>query len=219
MKKYGKSVIGALIILMLVVTCAIWIKATFAEPLDTYHAAWVEVHDVATEDGATFAASLALATSAGNYANMPDDAYQVTSRGNPSQPYTASAGGAWMFVFGGATTDGDDDNETFSFTMVGWAKANGMAQVICEGDGVIGTQDIVTYPNGDSADANDCWADTINLDETTKWPSVATYNASGDNEVANLVVDLTGLEYIEFFTYDVAGSSEATSLGIYGRPY
>jgi len=64
------------------------------------------------------------------------------------------------------------------------------------------------------------WADTINLDETTKWPSVAVYN-SGDNEVAFLIVDTTGLEWIQFVLYACDGETneEAGNLTVYGRRY
>jgi hypothetical protein len=102
--------------------------------------------------------------------------------------------------------------------MVGWAKTNGMAQVLCHGDGVLGTQDVVIEPNGDSI-TNGFWADTINLDATTKWPSIASYNDAGANEVAILVVDMTGVEYVNFYTYDVNGGSECATLGVYGRRY
>lgn len=214
MKKYGKSVIRGLIVLVFVVTCVIFIKTVLAEPLETFHASWVRVKDSAAEDGATFAATAAFDANGGDFGNMFTDYYQVTSRGNPRQPYTASAGGAWQFAFYGT----DAANETFSFTVVGWAKGNGMAQVICEGDGVLGAMTIGTEPNGDAITTG-LWADTINLDETTKWPSVGVYNASGDDECAILCIDLTGLEYISFVTYDVAGGSEASTIGVYGRLY
>ncbi len=64
------------------------------------------------------------------------------------------------------------------------------------------------------------WIDTINVDETTKWPSVAVYN-SGDDEVANIVVDVTGLEWIQFVIYeaDAATNEEAGDVTVYGRRY
>jgi len=64
------------------------------------------------------------------------------------------------------------------------------------------------------------WADTINLDETTKWPSVAVYN-SADNEMAFIVVDTIGLEWIQFVIYDAdaATGEEAGDLTVYGRRF
>lgn len=221
-KYYGKVLTITLMILAVTaITFILPIKETSvqAEPLDTYHSSWHLIRALAAEDGANFAAGIDLAGSEGDYANIPTDAFQVRSVMSETGPHEGySAGGAWIFVFGCSTTDSDDDNETFSFTLVGWAKSNGMAQVLCEGDGVAGTQDVVIYPGGSATDANDVWADTVNLDETTKWPGVAVYN-SGDNEVCMLVVDTTGLEYVYPYIYDAAGSSEAAAVAVYGRRY
>ena len=68
------------------------------------------------------------------------------------------------------------------------------------------------------------WADTINLDETTKWPrdddanNIMVYN-SGDDEVAFIVVETTGLEWIQFVIYgaDAATGVEAGDIAVYGR--
>lgn len=71
------------------------------------------------------------------------------------------------------------------------------------------------------------WADTITLDETTKWDAsgsdpnhIAVLN-SGDNEIAMLELDLRGIEYIQFVFYDcdAATGEEAGALKVYGRPY
>lgn len=63
------------------------------------------------------------------------------------------------------------------------------------------------------------WADTINLDETTKWPSVGVYN-SGSNEVAFILIDTTGLEWIQFvISKAAAASGEAGNITIFGRRY
>ena len=78
------------------------------------------------------------------------------------------------------------------------------------------------------------WVDTINIDETTKWTSTIAHDAaasgnkgvlevinSGDNEVAALVVDLTGIEWIQFVVYvaDAATSEEAGDITVYGRKF
>jgi hypothetical protein len=223
--RFGKALIAPLFIPLLIIVAVIigfvLVRKVFAEPVDTYHSSWHLIRTLDTEDAADFATALALATNAGDFDSIPSDAFRITSHSAGIGPHEGmSPGGAWMLVFGCSTTDTDDDSETFSFTLVGWAKTNGMAQVICEGDGAAGTQDVVTYPGASSAtDANDTWADTLNLDETTKWPSVAVYNASGDNEVAILVFDTTGLEYIYPFIYDAAGTAEATAVAVYGRRY
>jgi len=191
------------------------IKPLMAEPIDTYHSSWHLVRAVAAEDAADFATALALATSKGDFANKPAGAFQIPSRsaGMSRRGEGYSPGTKWMFAICG--TDAAD--ETFSFNVVGWAKTNGMAQIICEGNGVLGTQDVVIYPGGSTA-TNGFWADTITLDETTKWPSVAACN-SGDNEVAIIVIETTGLEWIQFIVYDAGGGAEAASIGVYGRRY
>lgn len=272
-------------------------------PLDTYHGRWYLIRETANEDGATFAATYPLIT-AGNYANKDSS---TVANGGPYHIYSyagsgdgtefQSSGGAWMFAICGKNYNATDD--TFSFNIVGWGRENGMLQNIAEGNGVLGTQAVVVYPDGGDAmgesvddstavythsdktftvtneafanatvntlayvtstDANltsgyyeittvtdsnaiimsgasstgdvatggvrvqsnpAFWADTINLDETTKWPSVAVYN-SGDNEVAFIVVDMTGLEWVQFVVYDADAESgeEAGSITVYGRLY
>ncbi len=190
------------------------LRVAKAEPIDTYHSSWHRVEDSASEDAADFATSLPLDANEGDWANKTSEAFRIRSEQAGARYEGYSPGAAWMFAFYG--TDAAD--ETFSFTMVGWAKTNGFAQIICEGDGLLGSQDVVIEPNGDSID-NGFWADTISLDETSKWPSVGVYNASGNDEVAILLVDMTGLEWVDFVTYDVAGSAEASTLGVYGRRY
>jgi hypothetical protein len=192
-----------------------------AEPIDSYSSSWQRIEDSASEDGADFAAVLNIDANEGNWANKTDDAFQIPPLfGQPGSRY--SPGTRWMFAFFGA----DAADDTFSFNLIGWASTNGFAQNICEGNGVLGAQDVVIEPNGDSA-GHEYWADTITLDEQTKWPSydgtlgspgVAVFN-SGDDEVALLVVELFGIEWIDFVFYDVAGSAEASSMGVYGRRY
>lgn len=212
--KYGKITLISLICFALIIVAVLCVRA-LADPTDTYHAKWVQVKDSAAEDGATFAATASFDANGGDFGNIFTDYYRIRSYGMPQTTGNpVSGGGAWMFAFYG--TDAAD--ETFSFTLVGWSRVNGMAQVICEGDGVLGAMTVATEPNGDSI-TNGLWADTINLDETTKWPSVGVYNASGADECAVLCVDLTGLEYISFVTYDVAGGAEAATIGVYGRNY
>jgi hypothetical protein len=78
------------------------------------------------------------------------------------------------------------------------------------------------------------WADTIALDETTKWTSAidgaaaSTGNKgtievinSGDNEVAGLVVDLKGIDWVQVVIYDAdaATGEEAGDITVYGRKF
>jgi len=190
-----------------------------AAPLDSYNVAWKLVRDTATEDGANLAAVYALATGEGNWASRDTTAVFRLFDG-PSEPTGPastpdSPGVVWKFVICGGLADDD----TFSFDVLGWAQGNGMAQVIATGDGVIGTQDVVLYPDDSAAATDIWWADTINLDATTTWPGVSVYN-SGNNTVGMLLIDTTGLEFIQFVIYDAGGTgTEANNLTIFGRPY
>ncbi len=300
------------LILLLLVTMAFVVLPVQSEPPDQYHAKWKLIRETDDEDGAAFVNVYNL-TISGNFANMDSNtvanggAYQIRSYigsgiGNEFQ----SVGNKWMFAFCGKNYNNVDD--TFSFNVIGWSKVNGMLQTIAEGDGVLGTQAVIAYPDGGDAlgelisetgvaftdsgtiynsldadgftgaivgmmayvsspneteltsgyyqittvtDANTIvmsgtssagdltgvtvkanpafWADTINLDETSKWPtsratddanSVMVYN-SADNEVALLVIETTGIEWIQFVIYaaDAATSEESGAVTVYGRPF
>lgn len=299
------AVLASNIVLMLLVRP----QPVQAETLDTYHAAWKLIRETADEDGSDFLATYNLPIQ-GNFGSKDTStvanggAYpirRIVKYGVNSDGY--SEGGAWIFALCAKNYDVGSDNtidNTFSFNIVGWSTGNGMLQVIAEGDCILGTQAVITYPI-DSSDALDTdavgvlidmtgvaythsdttftktdvgigvvagmmiyttssnesnlttgyyavtsrtddtivattgssgnatatvqsnpafWADTINLDETTKWPSVAVYN-SGDNEVGFIVVDTTGIEWIQFVIYDAlpVQTLEAGDVTVYGRPY
>lgn len=299
--RYGKTILGVAVVLvgaMAFVSLVFLMPVSEAEPLDTYHSSWHLVRETADEDEATFAEVYDLTgigTTNGNFASkntstvLAGGAFRIPSR-NAIGHEGYSEGGAWMFTICGKCYNDVDD--TFSFNILGWSKTNGMMQIIAEGDGVLGTQAVVVYPDGGDAlgelvssttaaytfgdntftqngafgdvavgmmarvtgsgltnaienvttasanaviltgltDASDCtatiqinpsfWADTINLDETTKWPSVAVYNSGGD-EVAYILVDTTGLEWIQFVIYaaDAETNEEAGDITVYGRRY
>ncbi|MHC4739777.1 MAG: hypothetical protein ACYS9Y_12805 [Planctomycetota bacterium] len=223
-KQVGKAIGVMLFVLSIVLIVSLF---TRADPVDQYHSGWKLIRETATEDGATFAAVYNLASDGGNFANKDSSTvanggpYQIRSHQGRGTEYESS-GTRWVFaICGGAAI-----NDTFSFNVVGWARINGMAQVICEGDGVIGTQDVVLYPDDSATATSVWWADTITLDETTKWTSSANEGTlavlnSGGNEVALLVIDLAGIEWIQFVFYDAddAVGGEADPITVYGRPY
>lgn len=197
------------------------VKEAQAEPLDTYHSSWHVIRATAAEDGANFAAVYDLAGDEGNFANKGAAAFRIFSRSQFGAAEGYSPGSRWMFAICGTHDDGD----TFSFNVVGWAKTNGMLQMICEGNGLLGKQDVVIQPDG-TVDPNGFWADTIALDDTKLWPGL--YNDandgiivrnSGNDQVAILVIETTGLEWIQFVVYDAAGTAEAASITVYGRRY
>jgi len=72
------------------------------------------------------------------------------------------------------------------------------------------------------------WADTIVITALTKWPldvdgdgaNPMVYNST-TNEVAVIVLDLTGIEWLQFIIYDAdaATGEQAGDLTVYGRRY
>lgn len=308
-----KRTIELAIILGIFVALVLLVRTVFAEPLETYHSGWHLIRETASEDGATFAAVYdltgATASLSPNFANKDSATvalggpFRIVAKdaaGRFGMPI--SGGGKWVFAICGENFNNVDD--TFSFNAVGWARGNGMLQVLCEGNGVLGTQAVVVYPDGGDAmgalisetgvtythgtttftttgdgfagavvgmlarvtgtnitnneivqvttvtdnniiicsgvtstDNNTdstveinpaFWVDTLTLDETTKWPKqqgdltgTAVYNAGGDNEVALLVIELQGIEFVQFVIYDADGATgeQAGNLTVYGRPY
>ena len=216
-KHLGKITVAVLVMWVVVGALVIYQSWTVnAAPLDSYNRGWQLVRDTATEDGANFAAVYALATNEGGWASR--DTTSIFRLMTGPQDYLKEAispGAVWQFIICG----GEADNNTFSFDVVGWASGNGPAQVVCTGDGVIGTQDVVLYPDDSVAATSIWWADTINVDDTTVWPGVNSYN-NGNNQISMLLIDTCGLEYLQFVVYDADGSgSEANDVTVFGRPY
>ena len=320
--RIGRVILPILVVLFIAAAILLTQIPAKAEPLDTYHSGWHLIRETASEDGASFTAVYDLTTD-GNFASKNSTSWRTANGGAFKIPSftqgtggseSRSAGSKWMFAFCGENFNNTDD--TFSFNLIGWSKANGMLQVLAEGDGVLGTQAVIIYPDsgdalgatcsetavvfdytggtestyftvtnegfngaivgqlayvtgsaitsgyyqvlvvtdtnnvsidvthssGDNTDSTvqinpSFWADTINLDETTKWggaladpntisgyyqmPGTITVINSGDNEVACLIVELTGIEWIQFVLYacDAATSEEAGNVTVYGRRY
>lgn len=312
--RYGRTLVAIGMLLLLLVTAILCIVPLVrAEPIDTYHAGWNLVRASADEDGATFAEEYDLTGVtpgiSGTFADINDTAFRIPSHGGVPGARHAP-GTKWAFIICGKLYE--DVGGTFAYSLVGWAKTNGMLQTIAEGTGALGDQTVVAYPEGDDAlgelisetgvtythntktftdtgdtgaftgaavgmmarltsdggftnsiqalttvtDANvfictgltsaadktnatvqinpSFWADTIVVTALTKWSAAGIADAntntmsnnitvlnSADNEVAVLVVDLAGLEYIQFVIYDADGanSEEAGDLRVYGRPF
>ena len=223
--KIGRITVALLLLVAFGVLISLTLPAK-TQSVDLFHSSWQLVRETATEDAAAFSSAYALATAEGDFAGKDTS---TVAEGGPFKVGSVTKGygdegpgNRWMFAMCG----GAADNNTFSFALGGWAKTNGMAQVICEGAGAIGTQDVVLYPDDSATATNIWWADTITLDEESKWPKtigdtngVGVYN-SGDNEVALLVVDTAGIEWIQFVFYDCNGSgTEANDVTVYGRRF
>ena len=182
--RIGRIITPIMVCLAIGASLIFWLISAQAKTLDTYHSSWKLIRETATEDGANFAAVYNLASDGGDFASKDSSTvanggpYRIRSYFGGEGTEFVSSGGAMVFAICG----GLSENDTFSFNIVGWGRTNGMLQVIAEGDGIIGTQDVVKYPDDGATATNIWWADTINLDETTKWPAVGVYN-SGDNEM------------------------------------
>ena len=300
--RIGRTTLAAVMLALFCIAPFVIYRMAGAAPLETYHSSWHLVRETAVQDHNSFAEVYDLTTE-GNFANknsatvLNGGPFQIRSTTVPGTE-GSSPGAIWAFAICGKNYNNTDD--TFSYDIVGWAKDNGMLQVIGEGAGALGTQAVVVYPDGGDAmgvefsvtdanythatttlsvtnggfdggvvntmiyvgssnetkltsgyyeittftDANTIvisgasstdnitaadvtvqnnpafWADTITLDETTKWPGVSVVN-SGDNEVAMILVDTTGLEWLQFVIYgaDAATGEEAGDITVYGRRY
>ena len=314
--RYGRITLALLLLLVVMTYLVIPMLPAKADPADAFQSEWVLIRDTADEDGADFATVYDL-TLKGNFANK--DSATVANGGPYQISPRAGVSNRWMFTICAKNYDVGSDNtidNTFSFNLIGWAKNNGMLQVIAEGDCILGTQAVIVYPDsgtafdalvdetavvythggasterftvtnegfagtvagmlvyvtgtnitsgyyaittatdpnnivcsniaasGDSTNATvqsnpAFWADTISLDETTKWTStingaaaasgnegvLAVLNADGSisaGEVASIVVDLSGIEWIQWVIYDAlpAPTTEAGDVTVYGRKF
>jgi hypothetical protein len=201
---------------MLVVLIAVGPFVSLAEPLDTYHQGWSLVRETANEDGANFAAVYDLTGGAGTSNFAGKDSSSVLNGGpfhiRPTGfPVPVSPGSRWQFVICGEARNGADD--TFSFDVVGWAAGNGMLQKIVEGDGVLGTQTVVTYPD-DGADAVGATVGVTGVTFDLAGGSLAKLftdtsdTGSFDGAVVGMMAYVTGTNITDGI-YDVNGVTDA----------
>lgn len=182
-----------------------------AYPVDSYQDGWNLVRDTAAED----AAAAPSFTTTGDFANLPSDVFSMPAYITDIPSLKVTAGSRWLLTFAG--TDAAD--ETFSYTVVGWSSINGMAQIICEGTGILGTQQVLLYPHDNSTATNGFWADTLVVTDSALWPDTPVVFNSGNNEVSQLRLNLAGIKYLKVYFYDVSGGAEAVNMTVYGRKY
>jgi hypothetical protein len=205
-------------VLCLLAAFTIWAVYAFtvrAEPVDTYHSSWKLVRETADEDGASFAAVYNLTTS-GNWANK--DSSSVASGGpfhivpRPSDLGTEGQSAAsWMFAICGKDFNNVDD--TFSFDVVGWAQDNGPAQVICTGNGVLGTQAVVVYPDG--GDALGELASETAVVYTHAQTKFTVTNEGFDGAVAGMLAYITGTNITSGY-YQITTATDANNIVMSG---
>ena len=200
-----------------------------AEPTDVRVSRWHEIRAEAVEDdeGGLGVAVAPDLTSVGDFANLPTDVFTIptiNSRDRGGEGF--QIGSRWMFTIAGGdlANTAVASETTASFDMVGWAAANGMAQTICKGDVIIGTQMVNLYPATETSGVaptsatSTAWASVINIDDTGAWPDGIAVNSSNTILVANFDILITGIKYLKFYFYDATGSgSEAGLMSVWGR--
>jgi len=177
--------------------------------LDTPQFQWDVVRAEASEDGSSLTAVLDLTTS-GNFANMSATAYEYKSdeSGNNSKANNVP------FIFAGGDTAGD------TFNMVGYAyrAGNGPAQRICTLACTLGTQAVVVYPQGGTATSK-FYAHKIVV--TSSWgSSVVSSDTTGNNNIAEVSLDLRGVKFVKWYAYNADGSgTEAELITVWGSKF
>lgn len=169
--------------------------------LDTFHCDFRLLRAEANENASTIDL-----TSEGNFANKPSSATRLTARDEG----IGHGGNAVELIFCG----GDAADDTFTYTVYTWRRRNGPVRMVATGTGTLGTQAVVVYPQGGTATSK-FWADTLSV--THRWlTTVASTDTSGNNEIASLVFDMCGYEfiYVEITNADGTGT-EAESVSVY----
>jgi hypothetical protein len=113
---------------------------------------------------------------------------------------------------------GSAANKTFGYKIWAW-RNNGMAELVAEGTGTLGTQAIVKYPNNSTTATNKYWADTLTISSggqgTPETFQVA--DGSGADRCAKLYGYNCGYEwfYCEITDADGTTGSEAGLVSVY----
>jgi len=165
-----------------------------ANPVSTVVADYRLLRSPAVEDDSI---EIAIATE-GDFAQKPSGAVKI-----PRVRGDTEANSIQIIIAGEDTA-----NETFSWKLWAWKSKNGPAEVIADGTGILGTQDVVKYPDtGLAVTAATLWADTIAI---TNNVFVKTWRVadSGNNRVAKLVGDLAGYEWIYL---EITDANDATT--------
>jgi len=145
----------------------------------------------------TFSDSL---TTNGNFANMPTGVIDVldVTRLNPVAElpksvsvHSVSKINGIAFYFGG----GDSDNDEFTWKIYGWRNENGMAELVTDGTGILGSQAVVVWPHNPGVPvSNRFWADTLVI-SNDYWIKEVEATAVGSNSVSKVWFDGCGYRY------------------------
>jgi hypothetical protein len=148
-------------------------------------------------------------TTSGDFASKPVSAIQVPMLPLSQQTQVKNL----VFYFcGGAAAD-----KTFGFKIYGWRNNGGMAELIAEGTGTLGTQAVVKYPHNGAAATNKFWADTLAISAQGTPETFQVADASGGNRCAKLFGYNCGYEwlYCEISSADGTTGAEAGNITVY----
>jgi len=162
--------------------------------LETPEVRYQELRAAANEDGGDLEACIDLDGNGGAFSNMASGAVDIFSGKGRTNA------NAVELIFAG----GDAANDSFSFMVMAW-RHGGPATVVCYGTATLGSQDVVTYPDGSSGTGK-FWADTLSV--TDEWPtSVGAENSDDKGSVAKLCFDLMGYRYVYVYVWGADGST------------
>ena len=196
-----KSLAVCIVLFVVMLSC----MAFFTE---TYHAPYNLLRAEADEDpNTTIGSTLVDLTTGGDFASMPATVVRLGSSYGPN-----NAVGAMQLIFCG----GSAASKTFTYTIYAWRPGNGPAEFVATGTGTLGTQAVVKYPHNGAAATSKFWAHALTV--TGRWnKTVASTDITGNNEVAKLLFDFCGYEYIyvEITGADGSTGSEAGDVSVY----
>jgi hypothetical protein len=110
-----------------------------------------------------------------------------------------------VFYFcGGSAAD-----KTFGYKIWAWKFGGGMAELIAEGTGTLGTQAVVKYPHNGQTATNRFWADTLSISDggqgTPETFQIA--DGTGTNRCAKIYGYNCGYEWIYCEITDADGTT------------
>lgn len=172
---------------------------------ETTHQSYVVLRAEADEDTAIDL------TSAGDFASKPSLAIWL----KPNEFGSGIENQLIITVIGG-----DAANDIFSWRLYAWRRANGPAELVAYGTGILGTQAVVKYPHSSATATNKFWADSFVI-IAQYWPKTVTATPIGGNSVGKLKLDGTGAEWwlLEITDADGATGIEAGDLTGYYSYY
>jgi len=165
--------------------------------LQTQQARYILLRTEADEDSSTV-----TLTTAGDYASKPSGAVALD----------CDANGIQIIICGGSAA-----NKTFSWKLYLYRSANGPAEYAADGTGILGTQQVVYYPDTGLAATSKFWADTLVITNQDWLTTVALVDAGGNNRTSKLVLDGCGYAwaYLEITSADGTTGTEAGDISGY----